>query len=42
MEYFLYGMLAGIVITITSLILISHWLSLPTKKKGEDLNQWGP
>ena len=31
MEYFLYGMLAGIVITIASLILISYWIAKPTK-----------
>lgn len=42
MEYFLYGIGVGIVITIISLILISYWISKPTKKNNEDLNVWGP
>jgi|LakMenE18May11ns_1017448.scaffolds.fasta_scaffold9894788_5 hypothetical protein len=39
MENFLYGMIAGIGITIITLITISHYL-FPTKK--EDDNQWEP
>jgi hypothetical protein len=39
MENFLYGIGVGIVITIISLITLSHYL-FPTKKK--DDNQWEP
>jgi hypothetical protein len=39
MEYFLYGMIAGIGITFISLITLSHYLFSPEK---EDDNQWEP
>jgi hypothetical protein len=37
MEYFLYGIGVGIGITIASLILISYWISKPTKRND---NEW--
>jgi hypothetical protein len=39
MEYFLYGVIAGIGITFISLIILSNYL-FPTKK--EDDNGWEP
>ena len=36
-QYFLYGILTGIGVTVTSLVILSHYL-FPTKK-GKD-NEW--